>query len=130
MGDVDGAGQVTTADVNNDTHLDVILVVYGNDGSTDRVVWYAGNSDGTFGTEQAIYDAVNMIPVANNGPGNVSLQDIDEDGDLDALIGSTDSGTIEVLYNQYVESGTMTVSWVRDANTVDSGNAYLFVAAF
>lgn len=132
MGDVDGAGQVTTADINNDGHLDVIVVVYGNDGATDRVVWYAGNSDGTFASEASIYDAVNMVPAANNGPGNVSLKDIDEDGDLDALIGSTDSGNIEILYNQFVESGTSTVSWVHNVanDLVDSGNTYLFVAAF
>ncbi|MBT8273966.1 MAG: T9SS type A sorting domain-containing protein, partial [Bacteroidia bacterium] len=123
-GTLDGAGQVTTADINNDTHLDVIVVAYGNDGSTDRVVWFAGNSDGTFGGEQTINAA------AGSGPGSVGFRDIDEDGDLDAVIGFTDLGTIEVYYNQYIESGTMTVSWVKDVNTVFSGGVYVFVAAF
>lgn len=131
-GTLDGAGQVTTADINNDTHLDVIVIAYGNDGSTDRVVWFAGNSDGTFGAEQVIEDTIgpDTGPAANSGPGSIGIRDIDEDGDLDVVMGLTDLGTIEVFYNQVVESGTGTVSWVKDANTVFSGGVYLFVVGF
>ncbi|CAN0493310.1 unnamed protein product, partial [Hapterophycus canaliculatus] len=59
----------------------------------------------------------------------------DGDGDLDALIGYQETavnggGTIKIYYNQYIESGTMTVSWLEDTVTVNDGNLSLFVAAF
>nr|WP_321235533.1 T9SS type A sorting domain-containing protein [uncultured Psychroserpens sp.] len=120
---VGGAGQVTISDINNDGNLDVSVAAYlGNE-----AVWFPGNGDGTFGTKQIIASVAL--------PGNVSFADFDNDGDLDALIGFDDgaggtSGTIEIYYNQYIESGTMTVSWIKDTVTVDSGNPFLFVAAF
>lgn len=117
----DGAGQLTAVDINNDGNLDISIAEY--DGGVAS--WLPGNGDGTFGAKQTIATA--------NLPGNVSFDDFDGDGDQDALIGYVDgttSGTIEIYYNQYVESGTMTVSWIKDAVTVNSGNPYLFVAAF
>ena len=117
----DGAGQVSAVDINNDGNLDISVAEY--DGGLAS--WLPGNGDGTFGTKQTIASVTN--------PGNVSLADFDGDGDLDALVGyidGTTQGTIEIYYNQYVESGTMTVSWIKDTVTVDSGNAFLFVAAF
>ncbi len=119
--DVGGAGQVTVTDINNDGNLDVSAAAY--DGN--EAVWFAGNGDGTFGTKQVIASVIM--------PGNVTFEDFDLDGDLDALIGYIDGatgGTIEIYYNQYVESGTMTVSWIKDTVTVNSGNLFLFVAAF
>jgi hypothetical protein len=116
-----GAGQLTAVDINNDGNLDISIAEYGG-GVTS---WLPGNGDGTFGAKQTIA-TVNL-------PGNLSFEDFDGDGDQDALIGYVDdttSGTIEIYYNQYVESGTMTVSWIKDAVTVNSGNPYLFVAAF
>lgn len=117
----DGAGQLTAVDIDNDGNLDITVAEY--DGG--EASWLPGNGDGTFGTKQNI--------ATINEPGNVSFADFDEDGDLDALIGyidGTTQGTIEIYYNQYIESGTMTVSWIKDTVTVDSGNAFLFVAAF
>jgi hypothetical protein len=117
----DGAGQLTAVDINNDGNLDISIAEY--DGGIAS--WLPGNGDGTFGAKQTI--------VAANLPGNVSFNDFDGDGDQDALIGYVDgttSGTIEIYYNQYVESGTMTVSWIKDTVTVNSGNPFLFVAAF
>ena len=117
----DGAGQVTAVDINNDGNLDISVAEY--DGATTS--WFPGNGDGTFGAKQTIANV--------DFPGNLSFDDFDDDGDLDAIVGyvdATTSGTIEIYYNQYIESGTMTVSWVKDTVTVDSGNPYLFVAAF
>ncbi|MGS2726047.1 T9SS type A sorting domain-containing protein [Psychroserpens sp. BH13MA-6] len=119
---VSGAGQVTATDINNDGNLDISAAAY----TGNEAVWFAGNGDGTFGPKQVIAS----VPL----PGNLSFDDFDGDGDLDAIIGFDDaggtSGTIEIYYNQYVESGTMTVSWVKDLVTVDSGNPYLFIAEF
>lgn len=120
---VAGAGQVTATDINNDGDLDISVAAF--DG--DEAVWFPGNGDGTFGGKQVIATV--------ESPGNVSFKDFDGDGDLDALVGfqetiANGAGTVEIYYNQYVESGTMTVSWIKDAVTVDSGNQSLFVAAF
>ncbi|OUS00865.1 hypothetical protein A9Q86_08925 [Flavobacteriales bacterium 33_180_T64] len=120
---VGGAGQVTITDINNDGDIDISVAAYAG----NEAVWFPGNGDGTFGSKQIIAS----VPL----PGNLSFADFDNDGDLDALIGFDDgaggtSGTIEIYYNQYIESGTMTVSWIKDTVTVDSSNPYLFVAAF
>ncbi len=117
----DGAGQLTAVDINNDGNLDVSIAEY--DGGVAS--WLPGNGDGTFGAKQTI--------VAVNLPGNLSFDDFDGDGDQDALIGyidGTTSGTIEIYYNQYVESGMTSVSWIKDTVTVNSGNPYLLVTAF
>ncbi|WP_430468080.1 FG-GAP-like repeat-containing protein [Winogradskyella ouciana] len=117
----DGAGQVTAVDINNDGNLDISVAEY--DGATTS--WFPGNGDGTFGAKQTIANVTL--------PGNLSFDDFDNDGDLDAIVGyidGTTDGTIEIYYNQYIESGTMTVSWIKDTVTVDSGNPFLFVAAF
>ena len=119
IGTLDGVGQVLTADINNDGNLDIIAVGY----NANKVVWYAGDGAGNFGSEQTIESGTSQ-------PGAVSIADFDGDTDLDIVIGYTGAGTIEVYYNQFIESGTSTVSWVKDTNQVDSGNNFLFVVAF
>ncbi|WP_460219052.1 T9SS type A sorting domain-containing protein [Psychroserpens sp. MEBiC05023] len=119
-GSLTGAGQVVAVDINNDTNLDLAVAAYGG----HEVVWYAGDGSGSFGSKQII-DAT-----AASGPGAISFADTDGDTDLDIVIGYTDLGSIEVFYNQFIESGTSTVSWVKDANTVHSGDTYLFAAGF
>tara|TARA_R110002111_G_scaffold110212_6_gene169595 strand:+ start:25172 stop:26578 length:1407 start_codon:yes stop_codon:yes gene_type:complete len=116
-----GAGEVNAVDINNDSNLDISVAAYGG----NEAIWFPGNGDGTFGTKQVIASVAL--------PGFLSFADFDNDGDQDALVGYTDgatSGTIEIYYNQYVESGTMTVSWIKDIVTVDSGNPYLFNTSF
>jgi hypothetical protein len=128
IGNLAGTGQVVVADVNNDGDIDVAAVGY----DANKVVWYAGDGTGSFGTEQLIEDTINF-PGLNTQPGNINFVDFDGDTDLDAVVGyidGTTSGTIEIYYNQYIESGTMTVSWLKDTVTVNSGNPFLFVTAF
>jgi len=78
--------------------------------------------------EQEILGVNKLIESGTNGPGAVSIADFDGNTDLDIVIGYTDAGTIEVYYNQYFGSGT--VSWIKETNTVNSGNGFLFVVAF
>ncbi|WP_191859448.1 T9SS type A sorting domain-containing protein [Hanstruepera ponticola] len=117
---VTGAGQVFAADINNDGHIDLATVAYDD----NKAVWFAGDGTGGFGTEQIIENG------NTDGPFTIELDDFDGDTDMDVVIGFYNTGTIEIYYNQYIESGTSTVSWVKDAVTVDSGNVYFLATKF
>ena len=119
-GTINGPGQVFVADINNDGNMDLATVAYDD----DEAIWFAGDGSGNFGAKQIIASGT------TNGPFEIGFADIDNDTDMDALVGYFNNGSIEIYYNQYIESGTMTVSWIKDAVTVDSGNPYLQVALF
>lgn len=128
-----GAGQIAIADINNDTNDDICIVVYGDATGAvgNKVIWYPSNGDGTFGTEQLIDDTIVGPGSINFGYFEIESDDDDESNeDLDAVISSTYGGDIKVFYNQFNESGTSMVSWNVDSNTVDTGNTYVYVAAF
>lgn len=117
---LDGAGQIVIVDINNDTNIDIVVVGF----DANKVVWYAGDGTGNFGAEQ-------IIESGTIGPGAINFADFDNDNDLDVVIGySSSPGDIEVFYNQFIESGTSTVSWIIDIHQVDSGNDFLFVVQF
>ncbi|WP_250436742.1 T9SS type A sorting domain-containing protein [Hanstruepera flava] len=117
---VTGAGQVFAADINNDGHTDLATVSYDD----NKSIWFAGDGAGNFGTEQTIESG------STDGPFTIELDDFDGDMDMDVVIGFYNTGNIEIYYNQYIESGTSTVSWVKDAVTVDSGNLYFLATKF
>ncbi|HMC01368.1 MAG TPA: T9SS type A sorting domain-containing protein [Flavobacteriaceae bacterium] len=112
--------EVAAADINNDGNIDLSVVSYGD----DKVVWYPGDGTGNFASEEVIESGT------TNGPLNISIGDFDGDTDNDALIYYHTTGSLEIYYNQYVESGTMTVSWVKDLVTVDNSSTYLLVVDF
>ena len=118
--DISGAGQVFAADINNDGNIDLATVSYDD----NKAVWFAGDGTGNFGTEQIIENG------NTNGPFTIELGDFDGDTDIDAVIGYYNTGTIEIYYNQFIESGTSTVSWIKDTVTVDSGNVYFLATKF
>lgn len=119
-GTINGPGQVFAADINNDGHIDLATVSYGD----NKSIWFAGDGTGSFGTEQTIESG------SPDGPFTIELGDFDNDTDIDAVIGFYNTGNIEIYYNQYVESGTSTVSWIKDAVTVDTGNSYFLATKF
>ena len=119
-GAIDGTGQVVAGDINNDGNLDLATVSYTN----NKTVWFSGDGLGNFVSESDIENGT------TDGPYYIDLADFDGDNDLDVLVGFVNTQTIEIYYNQYVESGTMTVSWIKDVVTVDSGNSFLFVVVF
>lgn len=115
-----GPGQVVAGDIDLDGNIDIATISF-NDSKT---VWYAGDGAGNFTAQ----------PDIENGTGNgtlyVDLADFDGDSDLDALVSYYNTQSIEIYYNQYIESGSTAVSWIKDAVTVDSGNSYLFDVGF
>ncbi len=118
---IDGAGEIKVGDINNDTILDVAIVAF----DANSTVWFPGNGDGTFG-------AINTIDNTLASPSAFDIKDFDGDTDLDVVIVTLVAGSsqTEVFYNQYIESGTMTVSFIKDTNTISSGKEQLFDVAF
>ncbi|MEH6536078.1 MAG: T9SS type A sorting domain-containing protein [Psychroserpens sp.] len=111
-GTIVGPGEVVAGDINMDGNMDIAVISF-NDGKT---LWYSGDGSGNFTAEADI----------ENGTGNftlyVSLADLDGDTDLDAVVTYYGNQSIEIYYNQYIESGSTAVTWVKDTVTVDSGS--------
>lgn len=119
-GTLGAPGQVYVGDINLDGNMDLATAVF----TDNRTVWYAGDGTGNF------TPGVDIENGTTDGPYYMSMDDFDGDGDLDAVVGYANSQTVEIFYNQYVESGTMTVSWVKDTVTVSSGYSFLFDVLF
>ncbi|MCK7590518.1 T9SS type A sorting domain-containing protein [Subsaxibacter sp. CAU 1640] len=115
-----GPGEVVVSDINNDGNDDLITMSYTN----NTTVWYAGDGAGNFSTANTIESGT------TDGPYYVDVADFDGDGDLDVVVAFVNSQSIELYYNQYVESGTMTVSWIQDTVPVSTGNSFLFNIGF
>lgn len=114
--DLGGPGQVVAGDINNDGHLDLASMSFND----NRTVWYSGDGTGEFNTEPDIENGT------TDGPYYIDLADLDNDGDLDAVVAFVTSQSIEIFYNQFIESGTNTVSWIKDAVSVSTDNEFLF----
>lgn len=125
LGNLDGAGAVIVANLDNDVngYLDVIVSLNAPDDDTDSVIYLLGNGDGTFGSLQYI-----SPQLADSGPGDIDLADFDEDGDLDVLIGYTGNGNVYVFDNRLIPD--MSLSFTQYTNPVDTGNGYLTDIAF
>lgn len=118
-----GPGQVVAGDINGDDHIDLISVAY----STNSTQWYSGDGLGNFVAESDIESGT------TDGAYYVDVADFEGDGDLDVVVGYANSQTIEIFYNQYDGSDpdpASTVSWIKDTQTVDSGNSFLLAVAF
>ncbi|MGJ8592304.1 MAG: T9SS type A sorting domain-containing protein [Aquaticitalea sp.] len=113
-------GQVVAGDINNDGNIDLATMSF----TDNKTVWYSGDGAGNFTMESDIENG------GTDGTYYIDLADFDNDGDLDAVVGFATSQSIEIYYNQYVESGTMTVSWIKDAVSVSTGNSFLFDVSF
>lgn len=117
---LNGPGQVFAADINNDGNIDLATVSYDD----NKSVWFAGDGTGGFGPEQIIESG------GTAGAFTIELDDFDGDTDKDVVIGFYNSGNIEIYYNQFIESGTSTVSWIKDVVTVDTGNSFFLATKF
>ena len=115
-----GPTEVKVGDINMDGSIDLLVASY----TEDKALWFSGDGNGNFSAQTDV----------NSGSGNnplvLDIGDFDGDTDLDVVVGYYTNQSVEIFYNQYIESGTMTVSWIQDAVTVDSGNSFLFQVAF
>lgn len=113
-----GPGEVVAGDINMDGNTDIAVVVYGN-----KTAWYSGDGAGNFTAEADVESGT-------NNPFYMDMADYDGDTDLDIVVGFFTGQSIEVYYNQYIESGSTAVSWVKDTETVDSGDAFILHVEF
>jgi hypothetical protein len=112
-------GQVVSGDINKDGNLDLAVVSY----TDNETIWFMGDGSGNF-VEQI------TSPIQTGGSGGpwyLDIADFDNDTDLDVLVGFYNTGNVEIYYNQYIESGTNTVSWIVDDVPVATGNSFLAV---
>ncbi|MEO6348270.1 MAG: T9SS type A sorting domain-containing protein [Aquaticitalea sp.] len=119
-GALNGPGEVVAGDINNDGNIDIATMSYDN----NRTVWYSGDGTGNFILEADIENG------STKGAYYIDTADMDGDGDLDMLIGFYNTQSIEIYYNQYIESGTMTVSWIKDTVSVSTGNSAILKVGF
>ncbi len=105
-----GVGEVLTGDINGDGNIDLVSVSYDE----NKTVWYAGDGAGNFAAEAIVEEGT------TKGPYYIDIGDFDGDTDIDVLVGYYNTRSIEIFYNQLIESGTNTVSWIQDAVTVNS----------
>ncbi|MFK7781212.1 T9SS type A sorting domain-containing protein [Psychroserpens sp.] len=108
-------GQVKSGDINLDGNMDVIVASF----SEFKTVWYEGDGTGSFASEQVIQIDGGGIDTSYY----VDVADYDGDTDLDVLVGIYKFPApqrLEIYYNQYIESGSTAVSWIKDTQTVDN----------
>ena len=111
IGTVNGASGIDVGMIDGDTTIDVAVTSY----DSNNVVWFANNGSGVFGSANTMDDTL----VA---PGTVNLKDLDDDGDLDAVVSTAQynlGNVIEIFRNNLVPSGT--VSFTKDATSVTTG---------
>ena len=122
---VDVPGNIVTGKIDSGDTIDIALVVYGFNGDTDRVIWFA--NDGLPWTEQ------NVIPAtAGLGPGDLDIADVDGDTDLDIVVANLDAKTVELYYNNWNPlTDNNPVSFTESAGgDISTGNNYLFDISF
>lgn len=126
-GTIDGAGKVVAGDINKDGDIDIALVAWGNLVEDEKVSWFSGDGLGGFNPETDIASG----GTDGSGPFHIDIKDFDGDTDLDILVGYYSSG-IEIYYNQYIESGSTAVSYIKDTVPVDTfdGSTYLSQVIF
>ncbi|WP_178985189.1 T9SS type A sorting domain-containing protein [Winogradskyella helgolandensis] len=121
-----GAGAVKVANIDNDVnnYLDIVVTAY----TSNSVVYFLGNGDGTFETVRTL-----VLESAGAGPASFDIADYDNDGDLDVVVGYTGNGDVKLYDNTVVQDGLDidgNVTFVPYTNTVDSGNGWLWSVIF
>ena len=132
----DGSGNFGSEQVLYNSHNGLSGLFVGNidSGSTpdiaftsyaqSQVFWLSNDGSGTFTGPTTIDNTLSF-------PGAVNMKDIDNDGDLDALIATgaaAGNDVVEIFRNDLVPGGS--VAWTKDATSVTTGKNYLFNATF
>lgn len=111
---INAPGELVAGDINMDGNIDIAVAAF----TANKTAWYSGDGAGNFTAE------TDIVSGANN-PFYMDIGDYDGDTDLDVVVGFFTGQSIEIYYNQYIESGSTAVSWVKDTETVDSGDSFI-----
>ncbi|MFD2823717.1 T9SS type A sorting domain-containing protein [Lacinutrix iliipiscaria] len=125
-GAIPGAGMVMAVNIDNDVNNYLDLVVSSYDGN--KVVYFLGNGDGTFGILRDITPVV-----AGSQPGAFDIADYDSDGDLDVVVAFTGNGNVSVFDNKLIPDGidgSGNVPFTAYDNNVSTGNGFLWTVSF
>lgn len=118
---VNGASGLAVGDIDGDATMDVAATSYDD----NTVVWFANDGTGTFGS-------ANTLDNTLTAPGSINLKDIDNDGDLDALVstalGSGNVDVIQIFRNDLVPGGIE--NYIKDATPVTTGKNFFANAIF
>ncbi|MEM6517550.1 MAG: T9SS type A sorting domain-containing protein, partial [Bacteroidota bacterium] len=106
---LNGVGEIIVADMNSDGNLDVAAVSF----TDDKTVWYSNDGSANFSA------AIDIESGSGNNPYYMDVADFDGDTDMDVVVSYFSTQSIEIFYNQFIESGTNTVSWIQDTVTVE-----------
>ncbi|WP_115461858.1 FG-GAP repeat domain-containing protein [Winogradskyella aurantiaca] len=117
---------VSPGQIDGNTTIDVMVCSTG----ANEVLWFSNDGTGTFTQASEVVD--NTI----SRPSVISLKDVDNDGDLDALVsssivpsgGSPTPNGIELFINNLVGSGT--VSFTKETDPVSENKIYMFDTIF
>ncbi len=121
IGTVNGASGLAVGTIDAGSTIDVAATSYDD----NNVVWFSNSGTGTFGSAQILDNTL-------SAPGTLNLKDIDNDGDLDALVstavGSGNVDVIQIFRNDLIPSGT--AIYIKDPTPVTTGKNYFFNAIF
>ena len=114
----DGMSGIFTGTIDSGSTVDIAITSVVD----SEVVWFPNNGSGVFG-------AASSIDLTLNSPAVIKLEDIDNDGDLDALVGTaaySGSDVLEFFRNDLIPGGS--VSFAKDATSVTTGKVGIFSA--
>lgn len=86
---------IAIGDLDDDGLLDILVAATSNGG---EVNWYRGLGDGLFAAR------VNLVTGFGNDPVDLTLADVDKDGDDDLLLADTNAGQLLLLRNDGTEN--------------------------
>ena len=117
---LNGMSGLFVGTIDSGSTADIAITSYAG----SQVFWFSNNGSGGF-------TGPNSIDTTLSFPGSVNMKDIDNDGDLDALVSTgaaAGADVVEIFRNDLVPGGS--VAWTKDATSVSTGKNYIFNATF
>ena len=119
------AANIAFGQIDDDLTIDLMVSSF----TAGEVLWFSNDGSGNLTV------GANLVDNTLNSPSTIRLKDVDNDGDVDAIIctseapsGSAAPNSINLFINNLVGSGT--VSFTKDTDPVADNKRFVFDAAF